>query len=138
MTILDAQALTAYLRGERAEEAVSGILREGEAAVGALNLAEAIDVLTRRYGASRERLRRTVDPLLDQVIRVVAFEERHAWRVGELRARHYHRTRRPVSSADCALIALAGPDDRVATSDQHLIAVADAEGLATVPLQSST
>lgn len=134
MTILDAQALIAYLRGEPAQDTVTAVLRDGDAALGAPNLAEAVDVLTRRYGVSRERLRTTLDPLLDQTIQVLPFEQLHAWRAGELRAAHYHRSRRPLSAADCSLLALATGDDRVASSDTHLLAVAEAEGIATLAL----
>lgn len=134
MTLLDAYALIAFLTGEPAGAEVRTLLRGGDVGIGAVNLAEAVDVMARRRQTDVEVLRRTLDPLLDRSLITVAFEPHHAWRAGELRGKHYHRTRRPVSAADCALLAIAGEGDTVATADSHMLAVAAAEGVPTIRL----
>lgn len=53
---VDAFALIALLRDEPAAGEVEGLLRRGEAAVTAINLAEALDVLERVDGVPRARL----------------------------------------------------------------------------------
>jgi hypothetical protein len=55
-------------------------------------------------------------------------------RARSLRARHYHRTKRPVSLADCSLIACAGTGDSIATLDAVLIEMARDEDIAVVDL----
>jgi hypothetical protein len=50
----------------------------------------------------------------------------------EIRARHYHRSSRPVSLADAVLIGWAMPGDRIATADPDVLAVARAERLEVV------
>jgi PIN domain nuclease of toxin-antitoxin system len=132
--LLDAYGLIAFLAGENAGSSVRAILREGDAGIGAVNLAETIDVMVRRRGVPAAALRQTLEPLLDSTLATIALEPHHAWRAGELRASHYHRTNRPISAADCALLAIAGDTDSVATADVHLLAVAEAEGVPTVRL----
>ena len=90
-------------------------------------------MLSRRVG--RERAADALAPLLEgPVARLVPLDAARAWRVGELRARHYHRTRRPVSLADCALLACADPGDSIATLDAMLLAMAADEHVETVEL----
>lgn len=134
MTLLDAYALIAFLTGDRAAARVRALLRDADAGIGAINLAEAVDVMIRRRDADVAQLRRKLEPLLDRALVAVPFEPHHAWRAGELRAAHYHRTRRPISAADCALLAIAKEGDAVATADPHVLAVARAEGIQTVTL----
>ena len=57
-----------------------------------------------------------------------------ARRAAEIRARHYHRSSRPISLADAVLIGSANLGDRIATSDPDLLAVARAEKLESVAL----
>lgn len=76
---------------------------------------------------------------LEQVVgtlplEVVPFTQTHAWRAAELRARHYHRRDSAVSLADCCLVAVATPADRIATADPAVLRMAEAEGIATVEL----
>jgi hypothetical protein len=61
-----------------------------------------------------------------------------AQRAAEIRAQHYHRSKRPISLADAILIASAGPDDRIATADPDVLAVAGAEGLGVVRLPATS
>jgi PIN domain nuclease of toxin-antitoxin system len=68
-------------------------------------------------------------------LRVVALDEDLALSAGKLHARHYHRSRRPVSLADCAALATARAlGERLATSDPALLAAAAEEACACVPL----
>ena len=135
--ILDASALVALANDEPAAEAVAGLLRGGEAAMVTLNLAEAVERLA-RFGNPFERVRDLVAPTIEQSVRLIDMDAPLAWRAAELRTRHYHRTRTPVSLADCALVAAAGPQDRVATSDAPVLRVARAEGIAVLALPDST
>jgi len=48
-------------------------------------------------------------------------EAHQAWRAAELRAQHYHRTKRPLSLGDCLLLASVAEGERVATSDPHVL-----------------
>lgn len=125
--LLDAFALIAFLAEEPAADEVEAILRRGEAAITAVNLAEALDVLQRIQGVSRQRLETLTLPLVGDRIAFVAIDERIARNAADVRARHYHRTRTPVSLADCILVAATGDSDELATADEALIRVAKAE-----------
>jgi uncharacterized protein with PIN domain len=133
--LLDAYALTALLANEPAAEEVGELIAGGGAVVTASNLAEAADRLGRVHGIAVGRTRAAVE-LLEQStdLRVRAAERSHAWRAAELRVKHYHRTRRPLSLGDCLLLAMAGAEDRLATSDPHVLATADEEHIGWVAL----
>ena len=109
MTLLDAYALVAFLVGGPAASQVRALLREGDALVATANLAEALDVSQRLYGL----------PIV---------------RAARIRAEHYHRATRPISLGDAILVASATADSRIATADPDVLAVATAEGIATVEL----
>lgn len=133
MILLDASALLAHLLGEPRGRRVSALLARGGLGMATVNLAETIDVLCRRV--DRERAHAVLAPLVDgPIAHLVVLDEARAWRLGELRARHYHRTRRPVSLADCALIACADSADSIATFDSVLIAMARDEAVEVVDL----
>lgn len=134
MTLLDAYALIAFMVGGPAAPQVRAILREGDAAVATTNLAETLDVCARLYQLSTTRAMEIVEPLLDGPLAAVALGLPTARRAAEIRSVHYHRSTRPLSLADAVLIASAGPDDRIATADPHVLAVAEAEGFECVPL----
>jgi hypothetical protein len=51
-----------------------------------------------------------------------------------IRAQHYHRSTRPISLADAVLIASTGHDDRIATADPDVLAVASFERIESVSL----
>jgi ribonuclease VapC len=127
--LLDAFALIALLIDEPAAEEVEAILRRGEAAMPAINLAEALDVLQRLHGVSRERLDKIIAPLLSGSIALLPVDEQMARDAAGIRARRYHRTRAPISLADCVLLAAAKSSDALATADAPLIAVAGHEGV---------
>lgn len=127
--LLDAFALIALLAEEPAADEVEALLRRGDAAITAVNLAEALDVLQRVQEVSRERLEAVTTPLVSDRMTLVAIDERIARDAADIRARYYHRTRAPISLADCILLAATGEDDALATADGPLIRVAEAEHL---------
>jgi len=127
--LLDAFALIALLAGEPAADEVEMLLRGGEAAMTAVNLAEALDVLQRVQGIPRERLQDVTAPLVGDRMELLPVDERIARDAADIRARRYHRTRAPLSLADCILLAAAGESDALATADGPLIRVAEAENV---------
>lgn len=137
MTVLDAQGLVAFLTGEPAEPEVRSLLREGDVAITAVNLAEAIDVAARVRGVSPAEVRSALSLLTATALRVLPCDEDLAWAAGELRAAHYDARRRAVSVADCFMAAAAEGSDRVATADAGVLAVARAKGIEVVRLRDS-
>jgi predicted nucleic acid-binding protein len=125
LTVLDAYALVALLADEPAADEVASLLAEGGCAVTHVNLCESVYVLHRAYGIGIEESRPVLAPLLSEHVRQLA---------SELRIRHYDRRVRPLSLADCVLIAAAGDGDRIATADAPVAEAARAEGIAVVPL----
>ena len=100
----------------------------------AINLAEALDVLERVGGFAPERIDEAVWPLVEKAVEVVAVDAGLARAAARTRARRYHRTRSPLSLADCVLLAAAGPEDTVHTADRPLERAARAEGIAVTRL----
>ena len=134
MTLLDANALVAFLIGGPAAPQVRGLLREGRTSVATANLAEALDVSARRYGLPIGRAMEVLEPLLDGTLGTVPLDLARARQAADIRARHYHRTSRPISLADAILVASASPADRIATADPDVLAVAKAEAIETLAL----
>jgi predicted nucleic acid-binding protein len=132
--LLDAYALIAFLVGGPATTQVRAILREGDAAVATANLAEALDASQRVHGLPIPRALEILDPLLEGPLVAVSLDADVARRAAEIRAEHYHRSSRPISLADAVLIASARQDDRIATADPDVLAVADAEQRGSVRL----
>ncbi len=135
--MLAANGLIAYLAGAPGATDVRGLLEGGRAAITTLNLAEAVDVLARRFAVAPARTRSLVDPLLDGALSLLPVEARQAWRAGELRAAHYDRRSAALSLADCILLAAAETADGLATSDSVVARVARSLGLEIVPLPDS-
>jgi predicted nucleic acid-binding protein len=135
-TLIDASALIALLGGEPAAGEVQRMLNRG-ATMTTVNLAEAVDRLERRYGLGIERTRPVIEGLLEGSLMLLPLGPSQAWRAGEIRAAHYHRSRCPISLADAVLVASAPLDGCIATSDGHLLRVAASEGIATAPLPDS-
>ena len=136
--LLDAFALIALLAEEPAADEVEAILRRGEAAITAINLAEALDVLQRVQDVPRERLDAVTVPLIQESVALVSVDEQLARDAADIRARHYHRTRAPLSLADCVLIAAAKSAEALATADGPLMRVARDEGLKVRELRRAT
>jgi PIN domain nuclease of toxin-antitoxin system len=140
MGFFDAYALVALIAGEPAADEVEGVLRTGGACMSLVNLAEAVDVFQRRYGLTQAEIQQAVAPLeLGGLLSFVAPDRGDAWLAGSLRAAHYDRGTRPVSLADCFLLAHAFVNDEpVVTSDAPLAAAARAERVDVVALPSTT
>jgi predicted nucleic acid-binding protein len=100
-------------------------------------VAEVVDKLVRRHGIVAENLAERLGPLFNEAIAVVAVDPQTAWRAGEIRASHYHRKTAALSLADCLLLAAAGPDDEIATSDRAVAATAHRLGIGLIPLLDS-
>ncbi|HME03736.1 MAG TPA: hypothetical protein VKG38_11995, partial [Solirubrobacteraceae bacterium] len=67
---------------------------------------------------------------------LVVVDEQLARDAADLRARRYHRTRSPVSLADCILLAATGASDELVTADRPLLRVAELENVRTRALSS--
>ena len=136
MTVLDAHAVIAFLRGEPAAEHVQPLLEAGDSVLTAVGLAEVLDHLVRLYGADEE------DAALDLaqlgLLEAVAVDGAAGAGAGRLRARYYHRTRCAVSMADCVAAETARRTATpLATSDPHLLDVCHADGIDVHPLPAS-
>jgi PIN domain nuclease of toxin-antitoxin system len=132
--LLDAFALVALGLEEPAAREVEGVLRRGDAALVAVNLAEALDVMARIHDRPLDELKTSFVPLLEDAARVIDADERQAWRAVELRRHYYRRGQSPLSLADCFLLAAAGARDSIATTDRPLAQAARAEGIKVITL----
>ncbi len=135
-TLIDASALIALLGAEPAAAEVKEMLDRG-AVMTTLNLAEAVDRLKRRYDLEVERTRPVIEGLLAKNLMLLPLGPAQAWRAGEIRAAHYHRSRCPISLADAVLVASTPAGGRIASSDAPLLSVAASEGIATAALPDS-
>lgn len=132
--LLDAYALIAFVGNGPGGDQVATLLRAGDGAVTPVNLAEAVDVLARRFDVAADRSRAVLEPLFDAGLALAPLGPAEAWRAGELRAAHYHRERAPLSMADCLLLASAAKGASIATADRPLAAVAERLGTRVVEL----
>lgn len=99
-----------------------------------LNRAEVIDRLS-RHGAAPDDVAADLDTL---GITFVALDVDTADRAAGLRASHYHRSKCPVGMADWVAIATAlATHSTLATSDAHLAAVCNSNGIAILPVANS-
>jgi PIN domain nuclease of toxin-antitoxin system len=128
MTVLDACAVVAFLRGESVADDVADILREATV-LSSANAAEVIDQLVRVHGRDADDVHGDLALLTYAGMELAPVTAEIGMAAGRLRARHYHRTALAVSLADfiAAAIALA-LDEPLATSDPALAAVIRAEG----------
>ena len=136
MTILDAYAVIAYLKAEPAAGEVRPLLDGGDPHLTAIGIAEVLDHLVRLAGADEE------DAALDlaqlQLLNGIVVDSELGLGAGQLRARHYHRSRCPVSMADCvAAEAARRTGQALATSDPHLLELCQNQGIATIVLSRS-
>ena len=138
MIVLDAYALIAFLGAEAAAAEVEALLRRGDCAVSAVNLAEAIDVSCRVHALELDEVRNVVQTLtLGGQLRVLVTDEGSAWRAAAIRQSYYARKTCELSLADCFLVAAATTGDEVATSDPPVAATARAERLQVIALPDS-
>lgn len=137
MTVLDAYAIVALLRGEPGADAVGRLFERPDdaPAISAANVAEVVDVLVRHYRRSSDEVAEKLDWLAVGGLGTVPVTDEIARRAGVLHAGHYHRTRSPLSLADCLCLATAlDRGDSLATADAPLLEAARAERCPTVPL----
>ena len=136
MTVLDAYAIIAYLRGEPAADEVGLLLETGDAMLTAVGLGEVHDHLVRLAGADEEAA--ALDLAQLGLLDAIAVDSTVGATAGRLRARRYHRTRCSVSMADCiAAEAARHRAESLATSDPHLLDVCDVEGVDAIVLPRS-
>jgi PIN domain nuclease of toxin-antitoxin system len=136
VTVLDAYAVIAFLRDEAAAEHVRPLIEAGDGALTAVGLAEVLDHLVRLAGADED------DAVLDLaqlgLIDAIAVDANIGSAAGRLRARRYHRTRCPISMADCIAAETARATRHpLATADPDLLDVCHAEQIETIPLPGS-
>lgn len=140
MTILDASAIVAFLLDEPAGAQVEELLRGTPApSISAVNLAEVIDRLVRVGGHDAEQVNDAVDLLLVGGLEVEPFWLPQARQAATIRTDRYHRTRSPLSLADCACIATAKSlATDLATTDAALAQAAADSGVEVIALPDST
>lgn len=136
MTVLDAYAVIAYLRDEPAADEVRPLLEAGDTALTAVGLAEVLDHLVRL--ASAEEDEAVLDLAQLGLIDAIPVEASIGSAAGRLRARRYHRTRCPISMADCIAAETARVTHQpLGTADPDLLDVCLAERIEIVPLPGS-
>lgn len=127
MTVLDAYAVLAYLRDERAADAVGDLLT-APTILTAINAAEVLDQLVRVYGRDADDVHADLMLLAHTGVQLTETSAEVGLLAGRLRARHYHRERMAVSLADCVAAATAlSTGQPLATADPHLASLIRAE-----------
>jgi PIN domain nuclease of toxin-antitoxin system len=128
VSVLDAYAVIAYLRGEACADEVATLLRE-PTVLTAVNAAEVVDQLVRVFGRDPDDVHADLALLARAGMSVQPVSAELGLEAGRLRARHYHGQRRAVSLADCVAAAAALAERRpLATSDPALAIVVREEG----------
>lgn len=105
LTVLDAYAVLAYLRDERAAEAVGELLAE-PTVLTVVNAAEVLDQLVRVYGRDADEVHVDLVMLAHTGMQLGEISAEVGLLAGRLRARHYHRERMALSLADGGYLAL--------------------------------
>jgi predicted nucleic acid-binding protein len=137
MTVLDACAVIAYLRGEPSATEVADLLR-GPAILTSVNAAEVRDQMVRVFDADPDSLEADLALLCHAGLTVQAVTHELGMQAGRIRARRYHREHASVSLADCvAASAALASDSPLATSDPALAGILRAEGGKIHPLSDS-
>jgi PIN domain nuclease of toxin-antitoxin system len=136
VTVLDAYAVLAFLKGEAAASQVRTLSGRADATLTAVGVAEVIDHLVRVVGADEEEVMLDLAQL--GLVDGLPVDAPLGAAAGRLRARHYHRAHRGVSLADCVAAEVARLVGRpLATSDPHLLDVCHAERIDVVVLPGS-
>ena len=140
MTFLDAYALVALVADEPPAAEVEEILRQDEARLVVINLAEAVDIAHRVYGITTQEVKGAIEPLLlGNALAVAISDEPQAWLAAEIRTKHYDKKTASLSMADCLLLAHGVTDGGpIATSDPPLAAIAATLGVEVVGLPDSS
>ncbi|MDX6699036.1 MAG: hypothetical protein QOE65_2433 [Solirubrobacteraceae bacterium] len=132
--VLDATALIRLFLAAPGAEDVEAVLERGPSVMTSVNLAEAAYEVARVEEITVTEMRTFADARMEGLIEVLDVTEAHAWRVVELRDRHYHARRSALSWADCVLLAAAQAGDTIVTADHALARAARAEGIEVVGL----
>lgn len=134
MTILDAYAVVAYLRGEPCSAEVAELLR-APCQLTAVNAAEVCDQMIRVFGSDPDAMAADLALLCHAGMTLLPVSAELAMDAGHIRARRYHRDRAAVSLADCVAAAAAlAVQLPLATADPALADVVRAEGGKVHPL----
>lgn len=137
MTVLDAYAVVAYMRGEGPADEVACLL-EHDAVLTAVNAIEVVDQMVRVFGRDADDVEARLAILVYGGLQIPPLDPQVAIEAGRLRARYYHRERCTVSLADCTAAAMAITSKRpLATADPALVAVLRAEGAEVIALPDS-
>ncbi len=137
MTVLDAYAVIAYLRGEPSAGEVAELLRE-PTHLTAVNAAEVCDQMVRVFGSDSDAVEGDLALLCHAGMNLLPVSPELAIDAGRIRARRYHRERSAISLADCVAAAAAlACGQPLATSDPALATVLRAEGGKVHPLPDS-
>jgi PIN domain nuclease of toxin-antitoxin system len=137
VTILDAYAVIAYLRGEPCAAEVAELLR-GQPLLTSVNAAEVCDQMVRVFGADPDGIDADLALLGHAGLRVLPVSYELGMEAGRIRARRYHRERAAVSLADCVAAAAALAHRLpLATADPALATMLRAEGGDVHPLPDS-
>lgn len=138
MTVLDAYAVIAYLRGEASSGEVAELLRE-PTQLTAVNAAEVCDQMTRVFGRDPDSVEADLALLAYAGMDMQPVTPELAIKAGRLRADHYHRQHSAVSLADCIAAAAALTTSLpLVTADPALATLIRAEGGRVHPLPDST
>jgi predicted nucleic acid-binding protein len=136
VTILDAYAVIAFLRDEPAADHVRPLLESGGAALTAVGLAEVIDHVVRLLGAHEDEV--VLDLAQLGLLDALPVDAAAGSAAGRLHARHYHRSKRPISMADCIAAETARRHLRpLATADPDLLQVCEEEAITVTALPGS-
>lgn len=136
MTVLDAYAVIAFLRGEPAADEVRPLLEVGDAFLTAIGVGEVIDHLVRSARVDVENA--TLDLAELGLLDGSPVDAALGLASGSLRARHYHRTRCAISMADAVAAETARRRAvRLVSSDPHLLDVCHRESIDVVVLTGS-
>lgn len=135
--VVDAGPVVSLLLGDAAAPEVVAALTGRDARISAVNVGEVMDVLVRVHRVPADDAAESVWRFLDDVAAAVPASAEHAEKAGQLRARHYHRRDRDVSLADCFVVAVAGEDDEIATSDSAVARMASIEGRQVLALPNA-
>ena len=134
LTVLDSSALLVLLLNEPARDAVE-VLIHSRPLISAVNLVEVIDRLVRGEGIDAEDANDAVDLLIVAGLEVQPFWLPDARNAAAIRARFYHRSKAPLSLADCVCIATALRQHAdLATTDGALARAAREVGVSVTEL----
>jgi predicted nucleic acid-binding protein len=138
VTVLDAYAVIAYLRGEPSAQEVADLLRAPTLLV-AVNAAEVVDQLVRVFGRDADDVLADLALLSTARMTIRPVSAELGLEAGRLRAQHYDAKACAVSLADCVAAATALAESLpLATADPALAALVRAEGGQVTPLPDST